>query len=62
MQLKKEIVTLQNLIDACEQTEERAQLRTKMNEKTLRFHILMEKRGQTAAYRQYREQVRKRLG
>lgn len=62
MQLKKEMVTLQKLIDACEHAEEKAQLRTKMNEKTLRFHILMEKRGHTTAYRQYRDRVLKRLG
>jgi Domain of unknown function (DUF1992) len=62
MQLKKEIVTLQQLLAACEDAEERARLHRKMNEKTLRFHILMEKRGHTAASRQYRDRVLQRLG
>ncbi|GAV24526.1 DUF1992 domain-containing protein [Carboxydothermus islandicus] len=44
MQLKKELVTLQNLIDCCYDEEEKRELKKKINEKILRFNLLMEKR------------------
>jgi Domain of unknown function (DUF1992) len=62
MQLKKDMVTLQNLIDACLDEEERAALRAQMNAKVLRFNIMMEKRRQTSAPQPYRTLILQRLG
>jgi hypothetical protein len=62
MQLKKDIVTLQNLIDACLDEEERAVLRAQLNAKVLRFHIMMDKRRQTPAPQPYRTRILQRLG
>jgi len=43
LELKKEIVTLQKLVACCTH-EEKAELQSKLNERILRFNILMEKR------------------
>jgi hypothetical protein len=61
MQLKKETVTLQQLINACEDDAERQTLQKKLNAKMLQFNILMEKRGQTSAYRRYEPQIIQRF-
>ena len=61
MQLKKEILTLRDLINACEDADEHQRMLTKMNEMVLRFNMMMERRQQTAAHRQYRTQIMKRL-
>ncbi|ABO50539.1 conserved hypothetical protein [Desulforamulus reducens MI-1] len=44
MELKKEIISLQKLIDYCYDEKDRTHLIKKLNEKILRFNILMEKR------------------
>ena len=44
MQLKKELLTLQSLIDCCYDEEEKKEIKKKINEKILRFNLLMEKR------------------
>ena len=61
MQLKKEILTLRQLLAACEDADEHRRLLIKMNEKELRFNMLMERRVQTTAHQQYRAQIMKRL-
>ena len=61
MQLKKDM-TLQNLIDACLDAEERASLRAQMNAKVLRFNIMMEKRRQPSSPQPYRALILQRLG
>ncbi len=61
MQLKKDIVTLQQLIHACEDDEERRQLQKKRSATMMRFNMLMEKRGQTSAYPQYQSQMVQRF-
>jgi Domain of unknown function (DUF1992) len=61
MQLKKETVTLQQLINACEDDTEKKELQKKLNAKMIRFNILMEKRGQTSAYKRYEAQIVRRL-
>ncbi|MFZ5592391.1 MAG: DnaJ family domain-containing protein [Bacillota bacterium] len=62
MQLKKEIVTLQKLIDCCDEDTQRQCLETKLNQKILRFNMLMEGRRASAALSQYRGQLYRRLG
>jgi hypothetical protein len=44
MELKKEVVNLQRLIDCCNDESEKDKLRKKLNKETLRFELLMEKR------------------
>ena len=43
MQLKKEMVSLKDLLDACYDETERQTLQQKMNEKMLRYNMMMEK-------------------
>jgi hypothetical protein len=69
MQLKKDIVTLKNLLDACYDEAEKSALQQKMNEKTLRYNMLMEKQagrrrggaGGDASLRSYRQRVLTKL-
>ncbi len=61
MQLKKEILTLRHLLDACEDADEQQRMLTKMNEMVLRFNMMMERQQQTAVHRQYHTQIMKRL-
>lgn len=68
MQLKKEIVNLQKLINCChldpgEEREVQA-LKKKLTEKILRYDMIMEKRntGFNHALGQYQEKIYKRLG
>lgn len=62
MQLKKEIVTLQKLIDCCDADVQKECLKTKLNQKILRFSMLMEGRRASTALSQYRSQLYRRLG
>lgn len=62
MQLKKEIVTLQKLIDCCDADVQKECLQTKLNQKILRFNMLMEGRRVSTALSQYRNQLYRRLG
>ena len=61
MELKKEILTLQDLLDACRNDGEARVLRTRLSAKTLRFQLLMEKRSRGAVH-DYRGQLEKRFG
>ncbi|MGH7896445.1 MAG: DnaJ family domain-containing protein [Candidatus Binatia bacterium] len=60
MQLRKETVTLQALIDACRDPEERTRLRKDLNAKLVRFRILMERRGKSLPH-EYRAKLLGRL-
>ncbi len=63
LELEKEIVSLKKLIACCyEEGEEKAVLKKKLNEKILRFNMLMEKRGINPALRYYKERVYEKLG
>ncbi|MEW6042181.1 MAG: DnaJ family domain-containing protein [Elusimicrobiota bacterium] len=44
LEIKKEIISLHKLINYCYDEDEKRQLTKKLNEKILRFNILMEKR------------------
>jgi hypothetical protein len=52
VQLKKEMVTLEELISCCKDDAERAELNKHLNEKIIRFNHLMEKRklNQSSAF------------
>ncbi|SHI64379.1 protein of unknown function [Desulfofundulus thermosubterraneus DSM 16057] len=63
MQLKKEMVSLQRLIDCCYEEEQKTGLKKKLTEKMLRFNMLMEKRKMNnSAFQFYREKIYSRLG
>ncbi len=62
MELDKEIVNLRRLINCCFDDEEREVLTRKLNEKVLRFNMLLEKRGMNASMRVYKERIYKKLG
>ena len=61
MQLKKDILTLQDLIYACEDDEEKRRMQKKMSEQILRFNMIMEKRPGASAQKQYHAQIMQRL-
>jgi hypothetical protein len=61
MQLHKEMVTLESLIDACADPEERTRLRTDLNWKMIRFRMLMERRRPRPVPQEYRAKLLKRL-
>ncbi|MDN5293713.1 MAG: hypothetical protein PWQ31_1018 [Eubacteriales bacterium] len=62
MELKKELVTLERLIESCYDEEERQELKQQLNEKILRFNILMERRKASRhTLRQYRDKIYRRL-
>jgi hypothetical protein len=62
MQLKKEIVSLKTLLDACYDEAEKQTLQQKMNEKVLRYNMMMEKQLPKPSYQQYRAKILKKLG
>ncbi|CCO08451.1 DnaJ family domain-containing protein [Desulforamulus hydrothermalis] len=63
LEIKKEIITLQKLIDYCYDQDEKRQLTKKLNEKILRFNILMENRKTgSAALSYYKQKIYSKLG
>lgn len=61
IELKKELITLRELIDSCTDDDEKRKLTKEWTEKKLRFHLLMEKRGRSIALEEYEEKIEKRL-
>ena len=61
MELKKEIVTLQKLIDSCHEEKERDSLQRKLTCKMLKFDILMEKRTLNHALGSYKSKIYSKL-
>ena len=62
LQVRKEILTLQDLINACHDEETRQQLVVQMNEKILRYNIMMERKLHRPAHRQYHLKIMRKLG
>lgn len=64
MQLKKDMVSLEELIAVCKDPEQKEEYRRQLNEKQLRFQLMMEKRklGGNSAFRQYRSRIQNRIG
>ncbi|WP_028784881.1 DUF1992 domain-containing protein [Thalassobacillus devorans] len=64
MQLKKEIVSLEELIDCCRNPEEKEIYKQRLSEKQLRFQLMMEQRKikSSGAFNRYRSQINKRMG
>ena len=61
MQLKKDIVSLQDLLDACYDATERSTIQKHMNEKILRYNMMMEKRSQRPTEPRYRAKILHKL-
>ncbi|ACB84216.1 DnaJ family domain-containing protein [Natranaerobius thermophilus] len=63
VQLKKELVNLDDLIKACNDPDEKQDLKRQRNEKMLRFNQLMEKRSikKTSAFKKYRNKIRQKF-
>lgn len=62
LELRKEILSLETLIAACEDDGERQALRRRWNERTLRFRMLLERRRRTPAFGRYAAKLRRRIG
>ena len=62
MLLKKEIVSLQKLIDCCHEEAARESLRKKLNQKILRFDMMMERKRVNTALSYYRDKIYTKLG
>jgi DnaJ-like protein len=58
---RKEMVTLEALIDACSDPEERTRLRKDLNWKIVRYQMLMERRRRHAIPERYRAKLLRRL-
>ncbi len=61
MQTRKEMVTLEALIDACADPQEQARLRDDLNWKMIRFQVLMERRRPRARAEEYRAKLIARI-
>ncbi|MCP8969887.1 DnaJ family domain-containing protein [Ectobacillus ponti] len=63
LQLKKDMLTLSDLLACCQDETEKERLQQELNAKTLRFHQAMEKRKikDSGAYGAYREKLLRRL-
>ena len=62
MQLKHEIVTLKNLLDACADATEKSAIQQRMNEKMLRYNMMMEKQLHKPTYQKYHAKIMKKFG
>lgn len=63
VQLRKEIVSLQQLIEFCHDDGQKGELRRRLTAKQLRFQMLMRDRGiaESPAYPEYRSRIDERL-
>lgn len=63
LEIKKEMVTLEKLIESCNDDEEKEKYREKLNEKNLKFNFIMEKRGmKKSVIKSYKNKLNKKLG
>ena len=62
LQLKKEIVSLQKLIDYCHQENERDLLMKKLTRKILRFDLLMDNRKVNSTLGYYKRKIYRKFG
>ncbi|WP_282142125.1 DnaJ family domain-containing protein [Cytobacillus oceanisediminis] len=63
-QMKKEMLTIEDLIKQCEDQEERKALQKKLNEKMIRFNSMMSKRRQntnSSLFKNYEEKINNKL-
>jgi len=61
IELRKEIVNLNQLLNACADEAERKAIRMKISEKQLKYNIIMEARGKKITDIEYMEKIMDRL-
>ena len=61
LQLKRELVTLRDLLAACADPEERAACRRRLSLRQMQYDLLMERKGRSLAFQEYREPLATRL-
>jgi len=59
--LRREIANIQTLLAACTQDDERAALQTRLNERQLRYNMLMERRTGKVFLPEYHAKIMDRL-
>jgi hypothetical protein len=62
LELRRELATLQDLLDACRDPEEGARLRRRLSQKQLHYNVLMEKSRRNPAFHRYAGRIAARLG
>jgi hypothetical protein len=62
LELRREILTLGDLIRACVDEEEKTELRRRLSMASLHYDVLAEKNRSNPAFRQYRHQITDRIG
>ncbi|MCM3569198.1 DnaJ family domain-containing protein [Neobacillus mesonae] len=63
-QIRQELMTIEDLIKKCDDSEERAGLQKRLNEKLLRFNQMMSKRGKTtnsSLFKNYEVKIQTKL-
>jgi hypothetical protein len=61
LELKREILTLKDMLQACTDPEDRANHKRKLTLRQLQFEMLMEKKGRNLALQGYQEKLQGRL-
>jgi DnaJ homologue, subfamily C, member 28, conserved domain len=61
LQLRKDILALQDLLNACYDEDERRLMQQQLNEKTLRYHMMLERQFHKPASKQYRAEILRKL-
>jgi hypothetical protein len=62
LQIRKELLTLRDLIDICEDPGEEQKLRKELSRKMLHYNVVMERNFHKPIYRKYSDKVLKKLG
>lgn len=62
IELRKSIVQLEDLLDACADEAERKNIKAKINEKQLRYSMIMEARGRKITDAEYLDKIMGKLG
>ena len=57
LQVKQEILALQDMLSVCTSPEEKQETRQKLSLRRLQFEMLMEKRGSSLALREYQAKL-----
>ena len=61
LQVKQEILALQDMLQACTSPEEKEKAQRKLTLRRLQFEMLMEKRGSSLAIREYQAKLEARF-
>ena len=63
LEIKKEMVSLEKLIDSCSDEDQKEAYREKLNEKNLKYNFMLEKRGvKGSVIKSYKSKLKKKFG